>query len=49
MSGGVRERELAIVNGDREFAAQFVIDERSEPTTIERRELNLVSTANEVH
>ena len=32
MSVGVRARELAFVNGDREFAAPFVIHERSELT-----------------
>jgi len=30
MSAGVRAREMIIVNGDREFAARFVIVERSE-------------------
>ena len=29
MSAGVRARELAFVNGDREFAARAVIDERT--------------------
>jgi hypothetical protein len=33
MSAGVRARELAFVNGDREFAARFVIIERSELTS----------------
>jgi len=28
MSAGVRARELAIVNGDREFAARFIMVER---------------------
>ena len=28
MSAGVRARELAFVNGDREFAARFVVVER---------------------
>ena len=30
MSVGVRAREMIIVKGNREFAAQFVIHERSE-------------------
>jgi len=30
MSAGVRARELAFVNGDREIAARLVIVERSE-------------------
>jgi hypothetical protein len=29
MSAGVRAREMAFVNGDREFAARFVIHERT--------------------
>jgi len=33
MSAGVRAREMIIVNGDREFAARFVIVERSELTS----------------
>jgi len=33
MSAGVRARELAFVNGDREIAARFVIVERSELTS----------------
>jgi hypothetical protein len=33
MSAGVRARELAFVNGDREFAARFVIVEQREQTS----------------
>ena len=33
MSDGVRARELAFVNGDRDIAARFVIVERSEQTS----------------
>jgi len=33
MSAGVRARELAFVNGDRDISARFVIVERSEQTS----------------
>ena len=33
MSAGVRAREMIIVNGDREFAARFVIVEQRELTS----------------
>jgi hypothetical protein len=33
MSVGVRVRQLSFANGDREFAARFVIVERSELTS----------------
>ena len=40
MSAGARAREMIIVNGDREFAARFVIDER---TVIQERSANYCS------
>jgi hypothetical protein len=40
MSAGVRARELAFVNGDREFAARFVIVERRELILHFKRERN---------
>jgi hypothetical protein len=42
MSAGVRARQMIIVNGDREFAAQFVLLSAVNQLTIEQRELILL-------
>jgi hypothetical protein len=44
MSAGVRARELAFVNGDREIAARFVLLSAVNQLTIEQRELILLLT-----
>ena len=46
MSAGARAREMIIVNGDREFAARFVIDER---TVIQERSANHRSVERSEH
>jgi hypothetical protein len=38
MSAGVRARQMINVNGDREFAARFVIVEHANKLPIEQRE-----------
>jgi len=48
MSAGVRARQMIVVNGNREFAARFVIVERSEQTIVEQRELLCLSSAIEI-
>jgi hypothetical protein len=39
MSAGVRAREMIIVNGNREFAARFVLLSNANKLPIEQREL----------
>jgi len=45
MSAGVRAREMIIVNGDREFAARFVIVEQRELTSYLATRTNFVAAA----